>query len=53
VRRGIGMRSMSERIGSLGGELEVRSAPGAGTVVTGRLGVVGASIGTALRHSEI
>jgi signal transduction histidine kinase len=52
VRRGIGMRSMSERIGSLGGELEVRSVLGAGTVVTGRLGVGGASIGKELNRSE-
>jgi signal transduction histidine kinase len=44
---------MSERVGSLGGKLEVRSVPGAGTVVTGRLGVGGASIGTDLRHSEM
>jgi signal transduction histidine kinase len=53
ARRGIGMRSMAERIGSLGGELEVRSVPGAGTVVTGRLGVDGASTETDLRHFEV
>lgn len=39
ARRGIGMRSMSERIRALGGELEVRSRPGAGTAVTGWLAV--------------
>lgn len=39
ARLGIGMGSMSERIRALGGELEVRSRPGAGTVVTGRLAV--------------
>ncbi len=50
VRRGVGMRSMSERIGSLGGELEVHSVRSAGTVVTGRLGV---GVGTDLRHSEV
>ncbi len=34
VRRGVGMRSMAERVESLGGTFEVRSAPGAGTSIT-------------------
>jgi signal transduction histidine kinase len=34
ARRGVGMHSMRERIGSLGGTVEVRSAPGLGTTIT-------------------
>jgi signal transduction histidine kinase len=37
ARRGVGLRSMTERTESLGGSLEVRSSPGRGTVVTARL----------------
>ncbi len=37
AQRGIGMRSMEERVAALGGELEIRSAPGAGTVITATL----------------
>ena len=36
---GAGLRNMSDRLAALGGALEVRSAPGAGTTVTGRLPV--------------
>jgi len=36
VRRGVGMRSMSERVEALGGSLDVRSASGRGTVVAAR-----------------
>jgi two-component system, NarL family, sensor kinase len=32
--RGIGLRNMRERLASIGGEFEVRSAPGAGTTLT-------------------
>jgi signal transduction histidine kinase len=34
VRRGVGMRSMAERMESLGGSLDVRSTPGAGTTIS-------------------
>jgi signal transduction histidine kinase len=34
AQRGIGMRSMSERIGSIGGTLYVRSVPGSGTTIS-------------------
>jgi signal transduction histidine kinase len=37
TRRGVGMRSMAERVTSLGGSLEVRSSPGDGTLVSARL----------------
>jgi len=37
VRRGVGMRSMSDRIQTLEGSVEVRSASGRGTVVAARL----------------
>ena len=36
---GSGLRNMADRLAALGGRLEVRSAPGAGTTVSGRLPV--------------
>jgi len=36
---GTGLQGMADRLAALGGELEVRSAPGAGTTVNGRLPV--------------
>ncbi|HXF72540.1 MAG TPA: ATP-binding protein, partial [Actinomycetota bacterium] len=41
TRRGTGLQNMSDRIEALGGVLEVRSAPGDGTTVRGRLPVGG------------
>ena len=41
TRRGVGMRSMVERVEALGGSLDVRSAPGRGTVVAARLPIGG------------
>ena len=40
VRRGVGLRSLEERIDALGGTLEIRSAPGGGTTVAGRVPLV-------------
>ncbi len=37
VRRGVGMRSMVERVESLGGTFEMRSVPGGGTTISARL----------------
>ena len=37
VRRGVGMRSMAERVESLGGTFVMRSSVGHGTVVSARL----------------
>ena len=39
---GSGLRNMADRLTALGGRLEVRSAPGAGTTVTGQLPVAAA-----------
>jgi signal transduction histidine kinase len=36
---GAGLANMRDRLEALGGELQVRSAPGAGTTVTGRISV--------------
>jgi len=37
VAPGAGLTNMQDRLAALGGEVEVRSAPGAGTVVSGRI----------------
>jgi signal transduction histidine kinase len=37
TKRGVGLRSMEERVHALGGAIEVRSALGAGTIVTGHI----------------
>jgi signal transduction histidine kinase len=39
ARHGVGLRSMRERTSSLGGSLEIRSTPGSGTLVIGRIPV--------------
>lgn len=41
VRRGVGMRSMAERVESLGGSLDVFSAPGAGTTISATIPLAG------------
>ena len=40
---GSGLRNMADRLAALGGRLEVRSAPGQGTTITGHLPVSAAS----------
>ena len=42
---GSGLRNMADRLAALGGELDVRSAPGTGTTVTGRLPFPAATAG--------
>jgi signal transduction histidine kinase len=42
VAAGNGLMNMRDRIGAVGGELEIRSTPGAGTVVAGTIPVPGA-----------
>jgi signal transduction histidine kinase len=42
---GSGLRNMADRLAALGGRLEVRSAPGQGTTITGHLPVCGTSSG--------
>lgn len=42
TRYGTGMQGMSDRLDAIGGTLEVRSVPGAGTTVTGRVPAEGA-----------
>jgi signal transduction histidine kinase len=44
---GAGLRNMSDRVSALGGRLDVASAPGRGTVITGRLPVTAAAPATA------
>lgn len=41
VRSGTGLQGMADRLDAIGGTLEVRSAPGSGTAVTGRVPVGG------------
>jgi len=44
---GTGMQGMADRLAALGGELTVRSSPGAGTTVKGRVPVRAATLGAA------
>jgi hypothetical protein len=40
TRAGTGLQGMTDRIDAIGGSLEIRSTPGGGTVVNGRVPVV-------------
>jgi signal transduction histidine kinase len=40
---GSGLRNMADRLAALGGRLEIRSAPGQGTTITGHLPVPAAT----------
>jgi signal transduction histidine kinase len=42
--RGFGLQNMADRIEALGGSLEIESAPGAGTTVSGRIPVGSAAV---------
>ena len=46
VRRGVGLRSLEERLEALGGALEIRSSPGLGTTITGRVPLTGSRTAT-------
>jgi signal transduction histidine kinase len=37
MRSGVGTRSMTERMAALGGSVEIRSVPGRGTTIVGRV----------------
>jgi signal transduction histidine kinase len=48
---GSGLRNMADRLAALGGRLEVRSAPGQGTTITGHLpSPFAAAVSSAQRH---
>jgi signal transduction histidine kinase len=40
--RGAGITNMADRLGAVGGTLEIRSTPGGGTEISGRVPVGGA-----------
>jgi signal transduction histidine kinase len=42
--RGTGLQGIADRLGALDGTLDVRSAPGEGTVVTGRIGAASTTV---------
>ena len=52
TRRGTGLQNMADRVDAHGGEIEVRSAPGEGTTVTGRVPVVSRSASGQRRSSQ-
>jgi signal transduction histidine kinase len=44
VRPGAGLTNMRDRLAAVGGAVEIRSAPGCGTVVSGSVPLEGASV---------
>jgi signal transduction histidine kinase len=46
VRRGVGLRSLEERLEALGGALEIRSSPGRGTTIAGRVALTASRTAT-------
>ena len=45
IARGTGLQNMIDRLEAIGGALEIRSAPGVGTTLVGRIPVVGDLVG--------
>jgi signal transduction histidine kinase len=45
VRKGAGLTNMQDRVDAVGGSLRLASPPGAGSVVGGRIPMVGAGVG--------
>jgi len=49
---GSGLRNMADRLAALGGQLEIRSAPSRGTIITGHLPIPVTSSGISAQHSH-
>ena len=49
---GSGLRNMADRLAALGGQLEIRSAPSRGTIITGYLPAPVTSSGIGAQHSH-
>ncbi len=49
---GSGLRNMADRLAALGGQLEIRSAPSRGTIITGYLPAPVTSSGISAQHSH-
>jgi signal transduction histidine kinase len=49
---GSGLRNMADRLAALRGQLEIRSAPSRGTIITGHLPVPVTNSGISAQHSH-
>ena len=49
---GSGLRNMADRLAALGGQLEIRSAPSRGTIITGHLPAPVTRSGITAQHSH-
>jgi hypothetical protein len=49
---GSGLRNMADRLAALGGQLQIRSAPSRGTIITGYLPAPVTSSGISAQHSH-